>query len=124
MTAQRPIRPGAKNLRGLQVASESRDDGDDDIGQTVPTETEPKLSAYLATQQRVTALRASIEEQGVRPPWPEPGNPMLEHLLDRSRAIAEHDGVEQAFLWLAATAWYEGGIDFANRAVRQIAGEL
>ena len=116
MTTQRPTR------------GDGPPDDADDIGRIVPPDTEPKLKAYVATQQRVANLRRrgqlDLVGHGARPPWPELGNPMLEHLLDRARAIADHDGVEQAFVWLAAHAWFEGGIDYANRAVRQITGDL
>ncbi|TDO45923.1 hypothetical protein EV643_112253 [Kribbella sp. VKM Ac-2527] len=67
-----------------------------------------QLEQYLDEQASVEHLR---ERQMPQPPWPANDNPMLGYLLTRAQEIAANEGQRTALVWLAAHAWFEGGLD-------------
>lgn len=72
------------------------------------------LEAYLVRQGPDVAMRRQVPTG--QPPWPDPQNPMLRHLLVTAAEIAEEEGTRTALVWLGAHAFFEGGIQEAARA--------
>ncbi|GAA2843276.1 hypothetical protein [Kribbella solani] len=72
-----------------------------------------QLEGYLDKQASVEHLR---DRHMPDPPWPEDNNTMLGYLLTRAEEIAATDGQRVAITWLAAHAWFEGGLDALQKA--------
>ena len=66
------------------------------------------LQAYAAAQG-ASAAELRTHPQG-EPPWPDPHNPMLGHLIGYAYDLVDEVGVQGSILWVAVHAWYEGGI--------------
>jgi len=81
-------------------------------GSPVPPELATALETYLASQSAVAELR---RETMPGAPWPADDNPMLSYLLHTARSRFESGpdagDLRTVLVWLAAHAWFEGGID-------------
>lgn len=72
----------------------------------------PELVDYVMAQG--TFRERDAATMG-KPPWPEPGNPMFDYLVERATSICQTEGVTTAMLWAVAHGWYEGGLDASSR---------
>lgn len=83
-------------------------------GNPVPPEQAAALETYLDGQSTVAELR---RETMPGAPWPADDNAMLAYLLHTARSRFESGpdagDLRTVLVWLAAHAWFEGGIDRA-----------
>ena len=83
---------------------------------------------YVVDQdaRRGSWLRLRPDGDGVDaievPPYPAPDNAMFAYLLDQARVLVEERGVDDAIVWVAATAWLEGHVEGFDSAHAVIVG--
>lgn len=76
------------------------------------------LDQYITSQDTEADRKAEMPA----PPWPTDDNVMLEYLLHRARelilnvTVDDDAALKPTFVWLAVTAWFEGGLAERGRA--------
>ena len=87
-----------------------------------PTPPDPETVVGLAAERRILQDIARGDWPSPRdserphPPWPADDEPILWFLVDKARASIEAGtDLEATLLYLAAHAWFEGGIENYDR---------
>jgi hypothetical protein len=80
-----------------------------------------RLAQHVQGQGSLDALRLRPESEA---PWPQPDNPMLCYLIERTAEIIDGDGVDLALNWLATHAWLEATIAERGRVARVLVDDL
>jgi hypothetical protein len=80
-----------------------------------------RLAQHVQGQGPLDALRLRPESEA---PWPQPDNPMLCYLIERTAEIMDVDGPDRAFNWLATHAWLEATIAERGRVARLLVDDL
>src|SRR5882724_2005580 len=80
-----------------------------------------RLAQHVQRQGSLDALRLRPESEA---PWPQPDNPMLCYLVERTAEIIEIDGVDRAMAWLATHVWLEATIEERGRLARLLVDDL
>lgn len=88
----------------------------DDGGETL-TDFADRLAQYADANPLSEPYRHV--PQGQRP-WPARHNVMLEYLIHRSVELLETEGPQSAIVWLAAHAWFEGGLAEREATLREV----
>lgn len=81
---------------------------------------EERLRDYIGDRAIVAPLRQRTMPDA---PWPSQQNVMLGYLIDRAREIEESGSLDEALVWLAVHAWFEGALDTRFGVVREALGE-
>jgi hypothetical protein len=80
-----------------------------------------RLADYVQGQGSLDALRLRPESEA---PWPQPENPMLCYLVERTAEISDVEGVDRAMVWLATHVWLEATIAERGRLARLLVDDL
>jgi hypothetical protein len=80
-----------------------------------------RLAGYVQGQGSLDALRLRPESEA---PWPQPENPMLCYLVERTAELIDVDGVDPAMAWLATHVWLEATIAERARLERLLVDDL
>ena len=93
------------------------------MDELVPMDEAAKAARYIAEERAKigdwTNPRGSGEPG--RTPFPEPGNLMLEYLVNQFfRRVNEGRDASEAFLDAIVHSWYEGHIEGYNRAMSEV----
>ena len=104
------------------IAAEGDELSTDELVARMSPELKARMEQYLADERvRRAGQPMPRHTEMPNPPYPAEDNPMLEYLIEASRAQRHHGGVREdgELIWLAVHAWFEGQIEGFDRGWRE-----